>query len=1226
MDKASAYIPMDWRQAIARGDRLPERAQGAALFADISGFTPLTETLALELGPKRGAEELTLHLNRVYDALIAQLHRYGGSVIGFAGDAITCWLDGDDGLRAMACGLAMQEAMRAFAQVRTHSGRTISLGMKAAAATGSVRRFLVGDPDYVVVDAMAGRTLEHMAAAEHMAEKGEVILHGQAAEALGPALRLDQWRVDDETGERFAVVTGLNVEAPESPWPDVPEEALTDDELRGWLLPPVYQRLNSGRGEFLAELRPAVALFLKFGGLRYDEDPDAPGKLDAFIRRAGQILMRYEGSLIQLTIGDKGSYLYAAFGAPIAHEDDAVRAASTALELQALAAELEYLDQVQIGITQGRMRTGAYGSRTRRTYGVLGDATNLSARLMAAAQPGQILASQIVRDGAADSFHWERLPNIRVKGKSEPVTLFRLDGVRRRHSVQFHEPRYHLPMIGRGEELALIGEKLDQVLKGNGQIIGITAEAGMGKSRLAAEAIRLAQERTLEIYGGECQSYGTNTSYLVWQPVWRGLFDLDPGWPVEQQIAALETRLSQIDATLLPRLPLLGAVLNIPIPDTELTRTFDAKLRKTSLESLLVDSLRARARTAPLLILLEDCHWLDPLSHDLLGVIGRGIGASPVLLLMGYRPPDVQRFRAPQVSHLPHFTQIELADFTPEEAEHLILLKLRQFLGEEAEAPAEFVETVVQRATGNPFYIEEILNYLRDLGLDPHDTERLAALDLPTSIYSLILSRIDQLNEREQITLKVASVIGRLFGAAMIWGVYPDIGALDRVESDLLALSATELTTLDTPEPELTYLFKHVVTQEVAYESLPYATRSNLHEQIGNYIENQYADRLDQYLDLLALHFDRSENVTKKRDYLRRAGEAAQARYANGVAIDYFRRLLPILPAEERSGVHYKLGQVLDTVGDYDEAEASYTEALALAQGQDDRRLQVQCQIAMGELRRKQSQYEEANSWYERARTMAEQSADEPGLAKALVCAGSLALYQGQLQDALANYEESLALRRKLGDQTNVANVLNNLAITAANQGDLNKARELFAESLEIRRQIGDKWAIANSLNNLGELANLRDEFTQARAHLEEAVTVYRELGDKWMLGNAALNLANVARALGAYGEAQRLYDESLQINRDLGDRWMLAHLLEGIGGLLALQGRARPALELVAAASSVRETIGTPLSEADQTKLNELLAPAREALGADGAAAVWQSGRAMSLAEALNLASTAPG
>ena len=196
MESPSAYIPIDRRQAMAIGQDLPERTQGAALFADISGFTPLTEMLARTLGAQRGAEELTVYLNLIYDALIAELHRFKGSVINFSGDAITCWFEGDDGRRAIASALAMQQAMQQFASLEIERGGMVSLAIKAAVACGPVRRFVVGDPQYTVVDAMAGVTLEHLAAAEHEAEKGEVIADSAATEALGERLEISAvtWR------------------------------------------------------------------------------------------------------------------------------------------------------------------------------------------------------------------------------------------------------------------------------------------------------------------------------------------------------------------------------------------------------------------------------------------------------------------------------------------------------------------------------------------------------------------------------------------------------------------------------------------------------------------------------------------------------------------------------------------------------------------------------------------------------------------------------------------------------------------------------------------------------------------------------------------------------------------------------------------------------------------------------------------------------------------------
>ena len=421
------YLPMDRRQALMRGESLPDRTSGAALFADISGFTPLTAALAQELGLQRGAEELTRLLNEVYGALIAEVHGYGGSVIGFSGDAITCWLDGDvpEGhLRAVACALAMQLAMDPFTSFATPTGIPVSLGIKVAVVTGPVRRFLVGDPEIQSIEVIAGRTLDHLARAEHHAGRGEVVAAACVFEHAGARLGVAEWRVDEETGLRFAVVSGLAEPVSPWPWPELPPEGLPDRLCRPWLAPAVARRLSGGTKQFLAELRPAVALFLSFRGIDYDADDRAGEKLDAFVRWAQAIVHCHEGTLLQLTVGDKGSYLYAAFGAPVAHQDDEVRAVQAALELESVPPELLFITGIQIGLAKGRMRTGAYGSTTQRTYGVLGDKTNLAARLMQAAADG-ILCDEAVFQGARSHVAFQALPPIRVKGKAEPIAVYR---------------------------------------------------------------------------------------------------------------------------------------------------------------------------------------------------------------------------------------------------------------------------------------------------------------------------------------------------------------------------------------------------------------------------------------------------------------------------------------------------------------------------------------------------------------------------------------------------------------------------------------------------------------------------------------------------------------------------------------------------------------------------------------------------------------------------------
>ncbi|MGB7876367.1 MAG: tetratricopeptide repeat protein [Anaerolineales bacterium] len=1275
MESLYAYIPTDRRFALAQSSELPDHTTGAALFADISGFTPLTEALVRALGPQRGAEELSHWLNRIYGAFIDEVDKYHGSVMAFSGDAITCWFDdqGDvysgphpiisSAFQATACGLAMQQTMQQFAQVEVPGAGSVSLAIKVVVTVGPARRFLIGDPDIQLIDVLAGETLYRLAYGEHHAERGEVLLDQPTVTALGDQIHVLEWRDDPESGERFAVVDDLNALVDTDPWSQMDSDVLSDDQIRPWLLPPVYERLTSGMGEFLTELRPTVALFLRFSGIDYDGDAEAQSKLNTYMQAVQRILARYDSYMLQLTIGDKGSYFYVSFGAPLAYEDDAIRAVAAALELRDL--KMDFITEVQIGISQGRMRTGAYGSKSRRTYGALGDDVNMAARLMQSAEPGQALVNQNVRKATDDSFTWEELAPLQVKGKSQPVTAFRLIAQQERHDIRLHEPKYALPMVGRKAELALIEEKLDMVQRGNGQIVGITAEAGMGKSRLIAEVIRLARGRNVLGYGGECQSYGNHTSYLVWQSIWRGFFNLDPAWSTAEQVEVLEQELARIDPALLPRLPLLGALLNLQIPDNELTGSFDAKLRKESLESLLVDCLLKRTQEIQLLLVLEDCHWLDPLSHDLLEVIGRAVGDIPVLIVLAYRPPQMERLLAPRVTQLFYFTEVPLSDLPADEIEQLVAYKLSQTYGEQTNLPKAFVEQISLRAEGNPFYIEELLNYLHDRDIDPQQPEALEQIDLPNSLYSLILSRIDQLTENQKTLIKVASVIGRLFQAAMLWGVFNQFGDQERVRNDLDTLSDLDLTPMDTPEPELAYLFKHILTQEVTYETLPFATRARLHDQIGGYIENTYQDALDQYVDLLAYHFEHSENLEKKRNYLLMAGEAAQEDYANAAAITYYQKVLPLLPEERQVEVMLNLGQVLELVGDWEEAEGIDRQVENLASRLDDVPGYAQAQRALGWLLRKQGEYAEAENWLREARESYQKLGDSAGVSHAVADIGEIYRLQGQYDKARVYYDESLsltgnisgaqirqaarahtlkgagtvatwqgdyttarelnqeslAIRRELGDTPGVATLLNNLGIIARFQRDLTSARQMNDESLALFRELGDRWAVGQLLNNQACVASDQGEYAEARQLLQESLIIRRQLGDRAGLALSLNTLADVVLDEGDHAAARPLLDESLEINLELGDQTAIAYLFEDYGGLAAAEARPELALQLAGFAAALRESIGAPLPPAEQARVDRMLAPAREALPESLATANREVGRSLRLEQAIELA-----
>jgi class 3 adenylate cyclase/tetratricopeptide (TPR) repeat protein len=1173
LDSLLAYLPHDRRATLTTGVSLLAHAIGAALFADISGFTSLTEALANALGPRRGAEALTKQINAVYEALLDAVALHAGSAVGFAGDAITCWFNdagtpGDGAVRAVACARAMQSAMDAFTALPHPAGGTLALYVKVAVATGPARRFLVGDPQAHLLDVLAGATIDRMATAEHLAQAAEIVVDEATITALGDQ-DVAGWRTDPPTGVRFAVI-GRSATAPKlsRPHPPVPPSSrLSAEQLRPWLLPTVYSRLVAGQGEFLTELRPVVACFVRFGGLDYDADPEAPAKLNAYICWVQQVVAAYEGVVLDLTLGDKGNYLYAAWGAPIAHEDDSQRAAHAALALRVPPPAFGFIGAVQIGLSRGEMRTGAYGSTTRRTYGALGDEVNLAARLMQAAPAGQILASGRVQAACADYFAWEALPPFRVKGKQAIVPVYQLHEARRA-TIRLHEPRYHAPLIGRRVELAQITAMLARAAAGAGQIIGVAGEAGLGKSRLVAEAVRAAQTNGWTVYGGAAQSFGTNSAYLAWLPIWRAFFDLSADREAES-VAQIQHVLTQLTPGAVERLPLLEPALGLALPRTELTDSMDEKLRKESREALLIELLQAYARQRPVLLVLEDCHWLDPLSQDLLEAIARTIGDLPVAVLLAYRVAEPAHGPVARVAALPQCTVLALTSLAPEEAGAFLTMRLAAARPQAQLAPV-LVERLVARAQGNPFYLEELLSYLIDQGVDLTDPAVGARVELPVSLQSLILSRVDQLGDRVQLTLKAASVLGRLIRLAWLAGYQPTLGAIDQLQSDLAELAGQELVTLDTPDPELAYLFKHIITHEAIYGSLAEEVRIRLHGQVATWLEQ--AGNAD--LDLLAYHYSLSTHTAKRREYLRRAADAAAAIWSNTVATSYYERLLAELTedAAERSTVLWALGELLERQGEWDAAAARYVAALAAA---PDSRAQAAAAHGLGVVRGKQGDYPAAATWLLTAHAAYAAAGDAAGAGRSQTEIARISWLQGDYRQARELLNTSLRMAQAAHDTTEMAKTLYHLGILAVRQGDLGPARALLEESLALYQEQGNRAACASVLNSLGIVAMEQKEFALAWAQMEESLLLRRELGDRWGLSLTLGNLGLVAQSQGAWEQAQSLHLESLRLSQELGDRVSIANTLQNLGVGAIEQGEQRQAHEQMMACLTLCRELG---------------------------------------------------
>lgn len=1201
MEAFAAYIPMDRRQALALGEVLPDRTQGAALFADISGFTPLTEALAQELGRRRGAEELTRQLNLVYDALIAEVDRYGGSVLGFSGDAITCWFDRDDGRRATACGLAMQQAMKQFAAITTPAGGTVSLAMKAAVAVGPARRFVVGDPAIQLIDVLAGATLGRVAAAEHLAGKGEVVLDSEAGQRLGEWVRIAEWRRDEETGEYFGVVERLRAPVTTSPWPPLAHDGLPEARLRSWLLPPVYERLRSGQGEFLADLRPAVALFLSFSGVDYDDDETAGEKLDVYIRWVQGILGRYEGFLLQLTIGDKGSYLYAAFGAPLAHDDDAHRAVAAALELRSPPETLDFIRSVQIGISQGRMRAGAYGGTTRRTYGVLGDEVNLAARLMGKAEPGQVLVSQRVADGVARSYALDFIGPISVKGKQEPVLVSSVL-TRRLQSPDRSATLFKNPLVGREEELAQIVQMLDAALEGKGHILRIEGTEGIGKSRLAAEMVQRALDRGMRVAHGTCQSTTHTTAYTPWRQAFRAVLRMteepaageDPAALIARQIAEIETLVRQANPDWLMRLPLLGDLLGLPIPDNATTAAFDPRLRREALFALVVDLVQYWAQVYPLLILIEDVHWMDEASLGLTLALARAITSLPVVLALVHRPPlrDADR-PLPELDRLPFAEHLLLGELSPQGVAALVAHRLQG-------QPSPLVLSLIQaRAQGNPFFIEELLDTLREAGnlyriedgrwflagwmfealrqahglvktegrwtLAPDAPLSSVQLGLPDSIHGIVLSRIDRLPEAHKLSLKVAGVIGRTFSFDVLAHAHPLHASPRALLDQIEMLEERDFTLRETPPPTLTYCFKHNVTHQVAYETLLFTQRQQLHRAVGEVLEQLFPDAVAQ----IAYHAFLGQDWPRALRYQLLTGQHAQRLFANHEAIEHFRKALQSAEnlareetADQRQMIHAALGELLTSTGQYEPALEHLHQALALAVTLGDCDAQVRACRWLARLHELRGEYPPALDWIQRG-LEALGTRETADAAELLAIAGLIQTRQGNYEHALEQGQRSLRIAARLGEKTVQGRASNLLGHITLLRGNSSGAIEFFHQALDLYEQAENIHGQALAHNHIANAYFYRGQWPEADHHYRRAREIFSQIGDVYNRVIADNNLGGIARNQGRLDEALGFYRAGLRSLEQIGGSlWVLGVFHMNLGATFIRCGQIDTALQ----------------------------------------------------------------
>jgi class 3 adenylate cyclase/tetratricopeptide (TPR) repeat protein len=602
---------------------------------------------------------------------------------------------------------------------------------------------------------------------------------------------------------------------------------------------------------------------------------------------AQHTMQRYEGTITQYM----GDGFLALFGAPVAHEDHARRAVLAALELQqrlrdcrvGLALPQSAALAVCIGLHTGPVVVGYLGSDPQRLYTAVGETTHVVTRLQPLVAPGAVVLSAATYRLVRDEVWAAAYGSLKVAETATPVAVYTVQGIiQRRSGVPGHHARDLSQFVGRTRELVTLHERLAYATQGQGQVVGIVGEPGMGKSRLLYEFAQSLTGHAVTYREGHCLAYGSATPYLPVCDLLRQHCGITGADGVEAMTAKVRQAVQEAGVTSEAEPLLLLQLLDTPI-ETEPVAHLSPQAQRTRTFALLRQMFLHDSQRQPLILAVENGHWLDATSEEwLTTLIERLSGASMLLLVTyrpGYRPPWLEQSIA---------TQVALPRLLPQDS-----LAVVQSVAQRAPLPEHLAQAIVAKAGGNPFFLEELTWAVVE------SSHRLAAPPIPETIQAVLAARIDRLPSAEKRILQAAAVIGTEVPVPLLQAVtaMPE----EDLTGGLRHLQAAEFLYESRLLPELTYTFKHVLTREVAYESLTRVRRQVLHAAAGEALEALYAERRDEVVDCLAYHYASAESPEKAIAYLTRFAAKAARTYAHVEAVQALQEALR--HAERLSGV-----------------------------------------------------------------------------------------------------------------------------------------------------------------------------------------------------------------------------------------------------------------------------------------------------------------------------------
>lgn len=934
--------------------------------------------------------------------------------------------------------------------------------------------------------------------------------------------------------------------------------------------------------------------------------------LNKAIVSQGGTVHKYEGDLVM-----------ALFGLPFAHEDDPERALQASFEMLRMLPEINRALSsrignptdlgLHVGINSGTVVVGEIGSPEKREFTVMGDPVNLASRLKDLANRGEIMVSESVFRASRYLFEYEAREPVAMKGIEEPVRVFRPVSRKEKPDPKRGIQGLSSPLVAREKELGELLGAVGRLQQGQEGAVFVFGDAGLGKTRLLDELKKwITDHKTpMQILEGHCLTYGENIPYWPFLQVLGtvfGITDKDSRERVRDKVVERSQTLLLTDWKEVA--PYLGYLFSIRFEGEldEKVKYLDAQVLKSQILVSVRKLLAALSRTLPMLLVIEDYHWIDAESLELLEFLFESPEPFPMLLLVLSRPEKEEvgykvkeRLKRALGKDI---VEITLGPLSPSAGTQLVhnLLQMSGF-------PGEFKDRILAKAGGNPFFLEEIIRSLIDSGIltyregswllnaDP------GSFSIPDTVQALIASRLDKLEKDAREVLQIAAVIGRNFNV-------PVLERLSGVNGLMLSLYLVELEEHEYISErrggaDRECFFRHPLVHEVAYNGLLKRRRRELHRRAGEAIEGLCSDRLEDFTELLAYQYAQGDNHRKALEWLRKAGQKAKDRYANDEAIGYFKQALSLLEtdgegrADDLCSVYEALGDIHRLKGEYEMAPNCYHSVVRHA-GEDTVR-QANARRKIAEVYYLQGSYDEALKVLDEAEGILTGDTPEERIGKAEIHRMRCNIYgkTGENEEAKKAAEMSLGFLDAAGRGNALpgedpriprvrAGVWNSLGSAVINTGAIDEGRDLFQKSLTLGEELEFKPGILAGFNNLGMVCRMKGDLQQAIDLYKKSLAMAEEIGDRYSLVKTCTNIGLLYVQLGEFDKAKELYERVLIDSREIGDKLGICQTHRRMGFLFLELGEFERAKALLLKS----------LEEAEEISSKRLVAMSSYALG----------------------------